>query len=91
MTITQIDLYNILKTKVGEKEAQALVGFVESEVAEKFNDKKDIFSSKKDLSDLRGDLKSEIKDAKVDTIKWIVGMSILQIATLVAIMKAFIK
>jgi len=38
MTVTTIDLYNILKGKIGENEARTLVEFVEIQVEKKFEE-----------------------------------------------------
>ena len=52
MTVTDIQLYNILKIKLGEKEAQSLVDFVHHEVESEVNAKKDIFLTKDDKIDI---------------------------------------
>lgn len=52
MSISEIQLYNALKTKLGDNEAQQLVDFVKSEVATEFNNRKDTFLNKEDKIDI---------------------------------------
>ncbi len=52
MSISEIQLYNALKTKLGDNEAQQLVDFVKSEVSTEFNHHKDIFLDKEDKIDI---------------------------------------
>ncbi len=52
MSISEIQLYNALKTKLGDNEAQQLVDFVKSEAATEFNNRKDTFLNKEDTIDI---------------------------------------
>ena len=52
MSISDIQLYNALKTKLGDAEAQQLVDFVKSEVTPEFNNRKDTFLNKEDKIDI---------------------------------------
>ena len=52
MSISEIQLYNALKTKLGDTEAQQLVDFVKFEVPSEFNNRKDIFLNKDDKVDI---------------------------------------
>lgn len=52
MSISEIQLYNALKTKLGDNEAQQLVDFVKSEVNSEFNNRKEIFLNKEDKIDI---------------------------------------
>ena len=52
MSISEIQLYNALKTKLGDNEAQQLVDFVKSKVTSEFNDRKDTFLTKEDKIDI---------------------------------------
>ncbi len=91
MQVSQIELYNILQKKFGASEAESLLKFVESEVNDKFSEQKDVLSTKQDLAKLETALRVELRDNKIDTIKWIVGMSIIQTATLIAGLIAIVK
>lgn len=52
MSISEIQLYNALKIKLGDNEAQQLVDFVKSEVSAEFNNRKDTFLTKDDKIDI---------------------------------------
>ncbi|MDQ6904068.1 MAG: hypothetical protein M3139_13785 [Bacteroidota bacterium] len=52
MSISEIQLYNALKTKLGDTEAQQLVDFVKAEVTSEFNNIKDTFLVKEDKIDI---------------------------------------
>ena len=52
MSISEIQLYNALKTKLGGTEAQQFVDFVKSGVTSEFNSRKDSFLVKEDKIDI---------------------------------------
>jgi hypothetical protein len=83
MSVSEIKLYNILRTKVGDEQAQSLVEFVQNSVKDEFDNRKEVFATKEDLSNLRADLLKTI---------YLVGMVQLIgiIGSVIAIVK-FIK
>lgn len=89
MTVTTLELYRILEKKYGAGEAETLMKFVEAEVKEQVDEKSSLFISK--LSELKSDLRIEMRDNKIDTVKWIVGMSIIQSATMIGALIAILK
>ena len=80
MTVTAIDLYNILRSKIGEQEAKSLVEFVESNVDQKLDDKKDIIATKIDLQAI-----------KAEMIKWMFIFWVGQISVNIALIILFLK
>ena len=72
--ISTIDMYNILKTKLGENEAKALTEYVEDKVEKSFEKEKSVLATKEDLANV----KSEI-------IKWMFLFWIGQIAVTLAL------
>ena len=80
MTVTAIDLYNILRSKIGEMEAKSLVEFVESNVDQKLEDKKDIIATKSDLQEI-----------KAEMIKWMFIFWVGQISVNLALIILFLK
>lgn len=80
--VTEIDLYEILKTKLGDKEAKTLVEYVEAKV-----EKKDILATKEDIALVR----QELSIAKAEIIKWMFLFWIGQLASLIAILQIFFK
>lgn len=87
MTVSEVDLYNILKKKLGEKEADTLVSFVKEEVTSKFEDQKDFFSSKEDLANVKTELVEKISNFKADIIKWMFIFWVGQLAAVFVILK----
>jgi hypothetical protein len=70
MTTIELRVYEIFKTKLGEKEAETVMEYLDSKAEEKINQKKDVFL---------------IKDDKVDLIKWMVGFWIAQMAAIIGL------
>lgn len=52
MSVTEIQLFNILKNKLGETEAQSLVEYVQKQVEDEIEVRKDIFLTKDDKVDI---------------------------------------
>lgn len=52
MRVSEIQLYNALKTKLGDNEAQQLIDIVKSKVTPEFNNRKDSFLPKEDKIDI---------------------------------------
>jgi len=52
MSINEIQLFNILKNKLGESEAESLVNFVKTQVNDEIDSKKEIFLTKDDKVDI---------------------------------------
>ena len=65
VAISEIQLFNALKSKLGEKEAEDLVYFVKETVKENIKPEIENLVTKKDLA-----------ETKVDLIKWVLGMFI---------------
>ena len=80
MTVTTIDLYDILKAKIGEKEAKLLVEFVEMKVEAKFDEHQDELATKKDLFQV-----------KADMIKWMFIFWVGQVSVTTGLILLFIK
>jgi hypothetical protein len=72
MTIDDIQLYNIIRAKLGETEAKSLVDFISSKIEKEFSYKKDVFLTKED---------------KIDIIRWMVVLILGQSALLITVMK----
>ena len=83
MVVSEIDLYNILKAKFGDQEAQSVVQGIKSAVKDEFDNKKDVLATKQDLMDLR----IEMEKNRSDLIKWMFIFWIGQLAAFTAIAK----
>jgi hypothetical protein len=53
--------------------------------------KADLADVRTELAELRGDLKGEIAAAKFDTIKWVIGVGIVQIGSLIGVAYAILR
>ncbi|MBS1638605.1 MAG: hypothetical protein JST94_03310 [Bacteroidetes bacterium] len=85
LVISEIKLYELLKAKIGEKEAEAFVQILESKVDTRLQEKTQAFATKEDIARLE----TKIVESKVDTIKWLIGLSIASYGILMASMKFF--
>ncbi len=90
MITSEIQLFQILKQKLGEKEAEALVEFVDVKLKENNEQNFKVVATKQDISDTKDEIrKLEIKmaDTKADIIKWMFIFWIGQLASFIAIAK----
>lgn len=94
----EIELYEILKSKIGEKEAKTLVEYIETKVEKKFEEKKDILAAKEDLLNVKADLmveiekvRTEIQKMKAEIIRWMFIFWAGQIGALIAILQIFFR
>ena len=60
MSISEIQLYQILKERLGNKGAEELVYFVSSEIKNEFDNRKEVFATKEDLSNVKSELMKSI-------------------------------
>ena len=75
MSTLEIKVYEIFKSKLGEKEAETIIQYIDEKAKKKINEKKDVFLT---------------KDDKVDLIKWMVGLWIATISILSGVMFALL-
>ena len=81
ITISEIQLFQILKQKLGEKEAEALVTFVEEKVKQGNEQNIKILATKEGISRLE----VKINDVKVDIIKWVFAFFITMMLTMLGL------
>ena len=65
IVISNIDLYNLLRQKIGDTEAKAVTEYIQ--VESKFLDAKATLATKEDIAIVR----KEIAESKTDMIKWV--------------------
>lgn len=87
MVVSEIKLYELLKAKIGEREAEAFIEILENKVETRLNEKTTVFATKEDLARTEGKLLSTISEAKVDIIKWIVATAIAIVGLTAALIK----
>jgi hypothetical protein len=66
MQVAEIELYEILKSKLGEKEARSVIEYIESKVERKFEEKRITLATKEDLLNTKSDLELKIEQVKSD-------------------------
>ena len=80
MKAAELKVYEILKNRFNEAEAEIILEYIEAKSDEKISDKKDIFLVKQDKIDL---IEKMNKD-KIDLIKWMFGFWVTIILLLLA-------
>lgn len=95
---TDLQLYKILKERLGEKEAEALVDFVDNKLKETNDVNLKILTTKEDLASTKEGLAAEISatrtliaDTKADLIKWMFIFWIGQVAVTFGFILIFLK
>ena len=74
MVVSEIELCELLKAKIGEKESYALVDILDRKVEKKFEESKQTLATKEDVT-----------QAKLDMVKWMVGFWIVQMAAIIGL------
>jgi len=86
----------MLKAKIGEQEAEALVEFVDTKVKEGIREANEhnlkVLATKEDIANLRLEFKQDIANtnekignSKTDMIKWMVGFWLAQMAAIIGL------
>lgn len=87
MSVSETQLYQILKSKIGEKEAEELVSFIKAEVDKEFDNKKDTLATKADISIV----KEEVSNVKAEIIKWMFIFWLGQISVIIGFLLLFLR
>ena len=69
MLVSEITLFNTLKLKLGEQDAQIVVEGIKNAVRDEFDTKKDILLTKQDKIELI----EKMNNDKQDILKWLFG------------------
>ena len=80
MIVSEIKLFELLKAKMGQQEAEAFVTLLETKVDRKFDEAKITIATKEDIA-----------NAKVEIIKWMVALILGLFIALIGSMAALIK
>ena len=92
--MSDIQLFQILKQKLGEAEAEALVSFVDSKIRDNNEANLKILATKEDIYALKEDIaKLEVKigDVKAEMIKWMFIFWMGQVAVTVGLIMVYLK
>ncbi len=94
LNISDIRLYNLLKSKYGEKDAEGSVSLIKDEVHSNFEAKKDLLATKEDLHALELKLTQEISKVRVEVaqtkaslILWAFVFWVTQLGAIFAFLK----
>jgi len=74
ITTTDIQLFQILKQKIGEQEAEALVTFVDAKIKETNEANLKILSTKEDIANLKSEM-----------LKWMIGLFVPLYLTIIGL------
>jgi len=103
IALTPVELYNLLRPKIGDKEAQALTDYITSATGEPVQQRLASFESgmrkdfetlrtegKSDLARVSAEMRAEIKDSKAEVLKWMFAMFVpFYVGMIVFLIKAF--
>ena len=87
MVITDIQLYEILSSRLGKEEAKALTEYVEAKVEKQLNDKTSVFATKQDIADVR----LEIRETEVRLTRNIYIVGVIQFLAIVGSVLMLLK
>ena len=90
MIISEIKLFELLKAKIGEKEAEAFVEILETKVDKRFEEAKATIATKEDVVREMANLKTEMEKRFTEQLKWMIVMWITQLGAIVTIIKFMI-
>lgn len=91
---TDIQLFKILKERLGEKEAEALVDFVDNKLKENNDVNSKILATKQDIADTKEEIfttKTLIANTKAELIKWMFIFWVGQVAVTFGFILLFLK
>lgn len=95
MVVSEIKLYELLKARIGEREAEAFVEILENKVDKKLEEKKATFALKEDIYQLTNEMKDEMIKMKSELLKTIyltsVGQFLAIVASVVSLLLLFLK
>jgi len=68
MLVSEIELFNLLKTKIGEQEAKVLVEYVETKVEKSIAERTTTLATKEDTARIE----TKIAEPKAELLKWMI-------------------
>jgi hypothetical protein len=89
MIVSEIKLFEMLKAKIGQAEAEAFVDILEKKVEHKFEESKQVLATKEDLARVEGRLETKIADTKAELIKWMFVFWMGQVAVVAGLLAYF--
>ena len=68
VVVSEIELYNLLREKIGEPQAKALTEYVEAKVDKTFESQRNTIASKADIALLE----TKVVETKAELLKWMI-------------------
>lgn len=90
IALTEIQLFNLLRSKIGEEQAESIVGFVQSSVKHELEKQAQHLATKEDLAILKGELSTNMAKKETRMILWAFVFWATQLAAMFAFLKFFI-
>lgn len=87
MQVSEVELFQILKDKVGEQEAKTITEYIETKVEKQFELKKEVLASKQDIADI----KFEMANYKSEIIRWLFVFWTTQLIAMLGIIGFILK
>ncbi len=81
MNLSEIQLYEVLKAKFGEREATAFITLIENKVDRKFSESKAQLAHKDDIAKLE----LLVAQTKIEVMRWMFGLFITLVLTVVGL------
>ncbi len=85
LTMTDMQLFQILKQKLGEKEAEALVTFVDAKLKVNNEANLKVIATREDVVKLKGDLETKISETRSDIIRWVFGIFVVLMLAIIGL------
>jgi hypothetical protein len=87
MHISELEMYDLLKERMSEKEAREFINYISFKVEDKFIEAQQVFATKEDLLKLELKITQVISDSRTETLK-LISESKIEMVKLVTDSKA---
>jgi len=89
MTMTGVQLFQLLKSKIGDRESDALITYVDNVKDDNNRDLHEkmlrTFATREDLAKAKGELEVKISDVKSDVLRWMFAFFITMILAILGL------
>ena len=82
---TDIQFYEILRQKLGNAEAEAIVSLVDTKIKQSEELNLKTLATKEDLADVKCQLSKEISESKESMVKWVFGVVVVLVGIIVGL------
>ncbi len=82
ITISSIQLYDLLSEQLGKEKAKTLVSFVEAKIDEGLKEKTSVFATKEDIQSIRTEIQIQINKLLIWLVATMIALSGIVIAAI---------